>query len=340
MTTLAGDQHATGSIVAGRYRVLGEAGKGGMAAVLRAEDLRGRGVVAVKRMLPAMASDPTTRLLFDDEVRTLGDLAHPAIVGLRDAGEDKLGPYVALEWIEGASVRELIAHAGALPMRAVVALGLELLAVLSDLHAGRAGAAGRRWPVIHRDISPTNVMVTERGTVKLVDFGLARALGRARTLPPGTAAGKPGYLPPEVLTGGLHGTRADVYSAGAVLWESLAGRGLFRGIDDERELARAMLRAPRPALRTVRKDVPEAIANVIDGALVLDPAARFGNAEVMAEALRAAAEVHGMLGRRADMSALVKSLQASRKRGASMGRGRRHRPVGLDRGAGAQEFAA
>jgi serine/threonine protein kinase len=170
-----------------------------------------------------------------------------------------------------------------LPSGAAAHLALDVLDALDALHRGRAGVRGA---VLHRDISPANVLIGVDGVARLADFGLARALGMARTTAPGTTAGKLGYLPPEVLAGRTHTTRGDLYALGVVLWEVLAGQRLFAHVEDSAERARAYVLAPRRPLRSVRASTSEGLASVIDRALSLDPSDRFASAQQMAAAIR------------------------------------------------------
>lgn len=273
--------------VAERYRLDRVAGAGGMAQVFRATDLQTGQIVAIKRIIERLRSDRLAREFFVDEVRITRALSHPRLVPLVDHGEDHDGPWMALRWVEGVDARKLIALRRApLPVGAVLALARDLLGALCAMHG-----AG----VLHRDVAPANVLVGVDGAAWLGDLGLARCLAHARAEVPGTVKGKLGYLPPEVLRGGLHGVRAELYGVGAVLWECLAGRRLFADVTGgQSALARAFLESPRPLLRAVNPGVPEAIARVIDATLVLDPDARPSSGRVLAEALERGARRAGV----------------------------------------------
>jgi len=237
--------------------------------------------------------------MFVDEALTTAALQHPNIVRYLDAGSDAHGPWMCLEWVDGLSAQELHRQRRA-PMTpgAVLALAQDLLAALAAAH-------GPATAVIHRDVSLANVLVGRDGIARLADFGLARSLARPRAHAVGTARGKIGYLAPEVLHGALHGTRADLYATGVVLWELLAGRRLFSGVARRAELPRAYLSSPRPALRTVNPEVPAAFAAVIDRALSLDPADRPPSALAMAQDLDAAAAVADLTASREELSVAV-----------------------------------
>lgn len=272
--------------VGGRYRVERVAGSGGMATVYRATDLTDGRPVAIKRILDRLRDDPYARELFVDEVRVTRALAHPRLVSLRDHGDDDQGPWMALRWVEGLDARRLVAlRKVPLPAGAVLAMAVDALGALRSIHG-----AG----VIHRDVAPANVLLGIDGTAWIADLGLARSLAHARAEAPGTVKGKIGYLAPEVLRGGLHGVRADLYGFGAVLWECLAGRRLFADVMGQTALARAFLESPRPLLRTVNPDVPDALARVVDATLSLDPDARPPTAAALSDALVRAAQRAGV----------------------------------------------
>lgn len=213
--------------VAGRYVIEQVAGSGGMARVWRADDARGHGRVAIKRILDELKGDAEVRAMFDDEAAITASIAHPNVVSLLDRGVDAEGPWLALEWVDGLNAHEIVATRKApLGVRAALSLGVDLLHALAATHGPGVG-------VIHRDVAPSNVLVGLDGVARLADYGLARSIARARVNAAGTAKGKIGYLPPEVLRGSIHGTRGDLYGAGAVLWELLAGATALRGRDEQ-----------------------------------------------------------------------------------------------------------
>jgi serine/threonine-protein kinase len=290
-----------GERVASRYLIEHLAGTGGMATVWRATDLRDHTPVAIKRMLDSLRDNAETRAMFDDEVAVTGAIRHPNVISLLGHGADDKGPWIALEWVEGVSGHELLTVRRApLGLRATLSLALDVLQALAATHGPGVG-------VIHRDVAPANVLVGIDGTARLADFGLARSIARARVNAPGTAKGKIGYLPPEVLRGSIHGTRGDIYGVGAVLWELLAGRRLF-----------AVLVSARP-------DVPDAIANVIDSALSIDPARRPPNAMAMAERLLTAAAREGVTAAPDELSMAVwGARRALAEKGAER---KRHEPA-------------
>jgi serine/threonine-protein kinase len=293
---------------------LERAGAGAMASVFRGTYLRSGRTVAVKRVLPALKHDESITQMFADECRVHSSLDHPKVVRYVTHGTDADGAFLALEWVEGTSARSFVHPERKLTTGAAVAMALDVLDALDALHRGRATKVGRS-PILHRDISPANVLVGTDGFARLADFGLARVFSFARTTPPGTTAGKLGYLPPEVLAGRTYSTRGDLYALGVVLWEVLAGERLMAHIQDPAKRAEAFVLEPRRPLASVRPTVSPAIAAVIDQALALDPAQRFASAEAMANALREAVS--------RDEWSKARDQLAMAARGAHVRRGRR-----------------
>lgn len=316
-----------GERVASRYLIEHLAGTGGMAVVWRATDLRDYTPVAIKRILDAKRDDPEARAMFADEASITGSIRHPNAVSLLAQGSDAKGPWMALEWVEGVSGHELLtARRAPLGLRATLALALDVLQALAATHGPGVG-------VTHRDVAPANVLVGIDGVTRLADYGLARSIARARVNAPGTAKGKIGYLPPEVLRGSIHGTRGDIYGVGAVLWELLAGRRLFAGVAQKSALAHAYLHARRPVLVSARPDLPDPIAAVVDSALSLDPARRPPNAMAMAERLLTAAAREGVTASSGELSMAVWGARKAMAEGAVKKRREPVREVSSLRGA-------
>ncbi len=304
-----------GRIVDERYRLLNAAGRGGMAHIWKAEDVGSGGVhrtVAIKRILPDLAHDPSLREMFADEARIVASFNHPNIVRCHGAGDDVLGPYLALEWVDGMTLREMLGRAqGPLPVRIVVSVLVDMLSALDAIHSHREPRAdGRtlRATVLHRDISPSNVLVARDGVAKLADFGLARSIDRPRTAPRGTITGKLAYLPPEVLLGRPFAVRGDLYSLGVVAWEMLAGRRMFPGDPDDSQLPLRLVDPRRIPLRTVARGVPAPIARWIDLAASTDPARRPASARQFADALVHAALDAGEWVGRASVAEFLSTL--------------------------------
>jgi len=265
----------------GRYRVVRKLGEGGMGLVFEAEDeVLGRRV-AVKRL---KSGDEASRRRFWREARAAARLSHPNVCQLYEVGEDSQGLFLAMELLVGEPLSQRLARGPMTPAE-VVSLGAGMLAALSALHA-----AG----IVHRDLKPSNVYLTGHGA-RLLDFGLARALPGeiARALGadssgdrtnPDLLIGSPRYMAPEQILGREVDARTDVFAAGAVLYEALAGRPAFAGTTLVEVLTATLHDAPPPL-----EDAAASFEAVVRRALAKDPADRFSSAEEMGEALREAA---------------------------------------------------
>lgn len=240
------------------YRVEALLGRGGMAEVFRAKALAGPRAgwpVAIKMLLPGVAHDPEQVRLFGREAAITSRLRHPHIVEIYDAGMAEDGPFIAMEYVDGKNLRQVISRCAArriwLPLDFAAYLAHVLAQALDHAHRAR-DPRGQPLGLVHCDVSPQNVFISRRGEVKLGDFGVARAAGEGR----GQAAfGKVRYLAPEQLTGGEVVPATDVFALGAVLFELLANQPAFPG-DDPKEVARRIVSGERRAPSSLRPDVP------------------------------------------------------------------------------------
>jgi len=287
-----------GKIIADRYELLEPAGEGGMAIVWRALN-RGAGQfarpVAVKRIHSAKGADQSFVRLFEEEARVGAQLHHPNIVQILDFGVDDDGDYfLVMEWIEGIDLHHWVrSHPRGIrlsPWPLVAAIGVEVLRGLAAAHE-RTDERGEIVPVIHRDVSPSNVLLGTNGTVKLTDFGLARAMDRASMTRPNVIKGKLAYCAPELITGAKASAQSDVFALGVVLWEALAQQRLFTGKNDL-EVLLSVRKGEIPRLGELRSDIPGALELAIHQALEPDPSARYENAKEMARALAAILRAH------------------------------------------------
>jgi serine/threonine-protein kinase len=278
-------------VIAGKYELKEIAGKGGMATVWRALMRGAAGFtrpVALKRILPQLSDNDDFIAMFVEEARVGSELVHPHIVQILDFGVDERNMYfLVMEWVEGIDLgRFAEAHARQglpTPWPVVTAVVLEALRGLSAAHE-RLDASGRPAPVIHRDITPQNILIGTNGIAKLTDFGLARAMDRARMTQPDVVKGKLGYLAPEVTMGKPASLKSDIYGMGIVLWEVLAGRRLYLGETDV-QIFMAARNAEVPPLAKIRTDLPAALYSAIESALAREPEKRFGSAEQMIRSL-------------------------------------------------------
>jgi eukaryotic-like serine/threonine-protein kinase len=261
----------------GRFRLEEVLGAGGMALVYRAVDEHTGRPAAVKLLADNLAADEGFRRRFQREARLAARLSHPNVVRVIDAGEYEGRPWLALEYVEGDTLAEVLARRGRLPPGEVVALGRQLCAGLQ--HAHDAG-------LVHRDVKPANVLVRSDGSVTIVDFGIARAHEGTELTEHGSVLGTASYVAPELLTGGPVTAAADLYSLGAVLYEAAAGVAVRPAASLGELVARGA--PPAPSLRDSADDVPPALEEAVARCLEVDPADRPASAREVARLLVAA----------------------------------------------------
>jgi serine/threonine protein kinase len=269
----------------GPYTLVEQLGRGGMAAVYRAKRRGPSGFekqVVVKTILPELVRNGWFLRRFKHEARLSAGLLHANVVQLIDFGIIDGTPFVELEYLNGIDLKQLWERAHRpFPVSIALALATEICRGLAYAH-NWVDEQGVPRPIIHRDVSPANVMVCRDGAVKLLDFGLA-CLTRGETLAIDRFEGKLAYMAPEMLERRQLDRRADVFAFGAVLWELLTGRRLFLGNDDA-ETLRRLQSLPIPAPSSVNPAVPAALDVIVLRALQRDPALRQASA---AEVLRA-----------------------------------------------------
>jgi eukaryotic-like serine/threonine-protein kinase len=268
------------TLIGGRYEVGELLGRGGMAEVRKANDLRLGRVVAIKRLRTDLASDPTFQARFRREAQSAASLNHPSIVSVYDTGEelstdgtDVPQPYIVMEYVAGRTLREILREGRKiLPERA-----LEITAgVLSALdYSHRAG-------IVHRDIKPANVMLTPSGDVKVMDFGIARAIADASSTMTQTAAvvGTAQYLSPEQARGETVDSRSDLYSTGCLLYELLTGRPPFVG-DSPVSVAYQHVREQAAPPSSLDPELPPEIDQIVMQALAKSTEERYQSAAAM-----------------------------------------------------------
>ena len=277
-------------LASGKYELIELAAEGGMATVWRGLMHGAAGFrrpVAVKRIRPELVASPEAVAMFVEEARVGSQLLHANIVQVYDFEQEADGYFLVMEWVEGLDFRRYAStyldQRQRPPWALVVAIGVETLRGLSAAHE-RVDPQGRRAPVIHRDVTPQNILIGTGGTVKLADFGLARAMDRTRSTNPDIIKGKIAYLAPEVAHGGEASVQSDIFSLGVVLWEALAGRRAYDGVTDIDVLMQARMVAI-PALVAYRTDLPSTLVNAMRRALDPDPARRFASAREFLRAL-------------------------------------------------------
>lgn len=277
-----------GDLIGRRYQLIELAGHGGMADVWRADvvgDLGFRRPIAIKQMHPALSDQPTYVQMFVEEARLGASLESPNLAEIRDFVFENGNYYIVMEWIEGLDLGTWIRwhthrNEGA-RWELAATIGIGVLRALAACHE-RVGADGKPWPVVHRDVSPHNIMITTRGLVKLIDLGLAMAGDRTcEATEPGVVKGKMSYLSPEIVSGARPTPPADQFAVGSVLWETLVGRKLFDGQTDYDTYIRVRDCQVQP-LKAYRPDVPADIAHLITRALAPKPEERFASAREFA----------------------------------------------------------
>ncbi|MFO0607683.1 MAG: serine/threonine-protein kinase [Polyangiales bacterium] len=310
----------------GRYVIVGELGTGGMATVYEGKALSVGGFsrrVAIKYLHPHLLRDEQFIQMFLDEGRLAAQIHHPNVVPVLDLVSEPDRMYMVSEFVEGDQLLGLAKAArdagGHVP--APVALRV-MLDTLAGLHAAHelTGDDGTALRIVHRDVSPHNILVGSDGITRIVDFGIAKAEERISTTRDGIVKGKLSYMAPEQPDDLPVDRRADIFSAATVLWECLTGQRLFPGRTD-REVLQALLHKPIPRLRDVMPELPAALDEALARGLARDPDQRFMLASEFAQALETAAGDGGVASAR-DVAAFVER-HASRKLAAERERRRR-----------------
>jgi HAMP domain-containing protein/predicted Ser/Thr protein kinase len=270
-----------GATFAGRYEIKGVLGMGGMGVVYRAWDTQLGEPVAIKTLrMDAAQSEPAALERFKQEIRLARKITHRNVVRTHDIGEVDGLYFITMEFVEGQSLKHLIQGRGSLPVNVVLTVGKQLCRALEVAH---------EQGVIHRDIKPQNLIVEPSGTLKVMDFGIARLAVRTEGMTQaGMAIGTPEYMAPEQLLGAEVDFRADLYAAGAVLFESLTGRTPFVA-DSPITLVAKQLEESPPSPRSLNGEVPESLAALVLRTLSKDPADRPQSAVELFEALDAVA---------------------------------------------------
>ncbi|HEY3445116.1 MAG TPA: protein kinase [Myxococcales bacterium] len=296
----------------GQYRVIRKLASGGMAEIYLGKVVGAAGFekpVAIKRMRPALAGEPEGIRGFLQEAKLCAQLVHPNVVQVLDYGTAGGLPYLVMELVDGPDLGRVICAARKAGAPIAADEAVYLVAAVADALGyawGAKGAGGEPLRVVHRDVNPMNVLLSLEGHVKLIDFGVARAEGREHTQV-GLIKGKLGYIAPELAAGGEPTHTSDVFLAGAMLWELLAGEPLFRSRNNPVQAIGEMLAYDDAKLPRLPSGAAEVQA-VLRRALARDPAARYGQAREMAEALRAFLAKSGNPGGPEHLAARVRRL--------------------------------
>lgn len=305
----------------GKYHLVAELARGGM-GIVHLATLHGPGgfqkVLVVKELKPELCQDDAYVAMFLDEARLAARLQHRNIVQTLEVGSEGQRHYMAMEFLDGRSLSRIahrFADRASFPVGAHLRVISEALAGLHYAHDLR-DFDGQPMGVVHRDVSPLNVVVTFDGQVKVIDFGIAKSIDSTLETKTGVLKGRIAYMAPEQAWGQPVDRRADVYSAGVMIWEAATGRRLWPG-KNEVEILATMLREGPPSPRTVRSDVPADLTAICMKALARDPQDRYPSAAALLE------DLEGHLARRPDamtmrdVGGLVSAVFAEERRRTS-----------------------
>lgn len=287
----------------GKYQIIRHIADGGMATIWLAEFTGPQGFtkeVVIKRMLPELENDPFQRDMFLDEARLASQLSHPNIGQIIELGEDEGAHYIAMEFIDGLSLEAILAD-GPLQPQIAARIMVDVLAALEHAHTA-VSRNGQPLGIVHRDVTPSNVLVSNDGIVKLVDFGVAKALGNARETQAGAVKGKYAYMSPEQIQADVLTRQSDVFAAGITFYEMLSGNRPFG--DDIRAVS-AILREEPEALTTA----PEPFAQIVFKALEKPLTSRYATARAMQLDLETVLRAQGSYVGQREIAVLVRELR-------------------------------
>ncbi len=273
----------------GRFEILGRIAFGGMAEIFLGRESTSVGasrLLVIKRILPHVADDPKFVEMFLDEARLAIQLSHTNICHIYEFGDLEGSYFIAMEWIPGAVLGKILRRARrekGLAVELAAKIIAEVAEALHHAHTAR-DANGTPMQIVHRDVSPHNVMVSYDGHVKLLDFGIAKAQTASSKTEAGVVKGKFAYMSPQQCLGKNIDARADVFALGICLWEALAGTSLYQR-DTDYETMKSVIEDDAPSLRALRSEVPEALEAIVVKALQKSPDARWRSAAEMQIAL-------------------------------------------------------
>jgi len=268
-----------GSLIAGKYRIIEEIGRGGMGVVYKAEDIKLKRSVALKFLPPHLMDSHELKERFIIEAQAAAALSHPNICIIHEVGEAENQSFIAMEYVEGQTLRDKIKKG---PLKAE-----EALDIVTQVAAG-LGEAHRKG-IIHRDIKSANIMVTDKGQAKVMDFGLAKLRGGSSLTKSQTTLGTVAYMSPEQARGGELDQRTDIWSLGVVLYEMLAGRLPFRGEHDQAVIYSILHQEPESLIKA-RPDTAPELGHIVGQALAKKADDRYQTMEELCEDLEAVAE--------------------------------------------------
>jgi serine/threonine protein kinase len=301
----------------GHYEILRPIGAGGMAELYLARTRGNDGsvhLVVLKRILPHLARDTAFIEMFLNEARIAATLQHPNVVSVTDFGQRDGDYFIAMEYVHGADLGALLdvlgSTDGRLPLDVALTILQHACAGMHHAHEQR-GPDGSLLEVVHRDVSPSNVMIGYDGAIKVTDFGIATAAALTRTTRAGTVKGKVSYMSPEQCKGGRIDRRADVFALGILLYETTLMSRLFVG-DNDYALMTQVIEGRITAPRDVEPSYPPALEEIVMRALAVDPDDRFASAEELQHAIEDFAVTHGLSLSPLSVSGLITQLLGPR----------------------------
>ena len=273
-----------------RYQIVKKIDMGGMAEIFLGKALSIEGIereVAIKRVLPSLSKNSKFLQMFLDEARVSMLLNHACIVQVFDVGRSGGTYFIVMEYVDGFNLRRIFQKASEVGYRVPLELAcyamMEVCKGLAHAHE-KTNSEGEHLHIVHRDLSPPNILISRHGEVKITDFGLAKALTHVSVTDPGIVKGKFSYLAPEAADGKPVDHRADIFAAGICLWEILSNRRLFLGKDDM-ETVDMVRRAEVPSLTALNPQVTHEFERVLSRALTRDPRKRYTSAREFGDAL-------------------------------------------------------
>jgi eukaryotic-like serine/threonine-protein kinase len=300
----------------GRYQLIRKLAAGGMGQVLLAK--KGQDdfekLVVIKRILPHLVEDEEFFNMFKDEAKITMRLDHPNIARINEFGVEAGIHYIEMEYVAGEDLRRIEKRAAQLgtgiPIGVVLRVIADAAAGLDFAHKAR-DQKGEPLALVHRDVSPQNVLVAFDGSVKLIDFGVAKAAGRAQHTATGILKGKFPYMSPEQAIGEEIDARSDIFALGIILWEQLTGKRLFKA-ENDMATQRLVINCQVPLPSSVEKSSPVDLDPIVMKALAKNPADRYPDAASMRMALEDFALSHGIAASNAHLAAFMKNLYQER----------------------------
>ncbi len=300
----------------GRYFLMDLLAQGGMAEIYRARMASAEGasrLIVIKKIQAGYGQNPEFLQMFKSEIQVTMGFNHPNIVQLYDFGEEDHQPYIAMEWVDGKNLRQFMTRFAeakqTFPVELAAYIAEQSAAGLHYAHSYRDKISGSPLNIVHRDISPQNVLISFEGNVKVIDFGIAKATTNSEATRAGIIKGKPSYLSPEQITGEALDGRSDIFALGAVLWELLVGKKLFAGENDLATLKMiesSQTHVQHPSL--LNPAVPVELDQIVMRALTKQRDQRYQTADEMQRALHRFIYAHFSDFNPSDLAACAKNL--------------------------------